>query len=174
MATGTIELMPGLAVQPDGSANNVPCGMTRQQGTQATRKAHFLTLDFDGAGATIESCHFNFRVPIDYASGGTLKLTWIANAVAGSVKWQAQVSAVTPGDVDTPIEHAFAAAASVTTAANATEANRDTESAITLTMDGAAAGDTVDLVVFRDPADAADTCTVDARIRAAVFEYTTT
>lgn len=173
MATGTVLLPPGAAVLPDGSTNNVPCGMSRRQGTQTGAKTHFLTLDFDGAGA-VECAHFVFRLPADYASGGTLNLQWMANATSGNVKWQAQVGAITPADADTPLEHAFAAAATVTTAANATEARRLNESSITLTMDGAAAGDLIELLLFRDSGDAADTCTADAELVAAALEYTTT
>ncbi len=173
MATGSILLGPASANLPDGSTNNLGPGMSRRQGSQTGRKAHFLTLDFDGAG-NLESCHFAFRMPSNYASDGALKLSWMGNATAGDVKWQAQVGAITPADADTPLEHAYAAAASATTTINATEARRLNESAITLTMDGAAGGDLIEIVLFRDSSDAADTCTVDAELIAAVFEYTTT
>ncbi len=173
MATATVLLPPAAATLPDGSTNNLACGMSRRQGTQATRKTHFLTLDFDGAGA-LECAHYVLRLPADYSSGGTLKLQWMANATTGDVKWQAQVGAITPADADTPLEHAYAAAATVTTTTNATEARRLNESSITLTMDSAAAGDLIELVLFRDSADAADTCTVDAELATAAFEYVTT
>ena len=173
MATGTVLLLPGAAIIPDGSANNVGAGMSMRQGTEATRKVHMLTLDFDGAGAVVESAWWVWRMPANYASGGALKIQWMANATTNAVKWQAQVGAVTADDADTPLEHALAAAATVTTNVNTTEARRLTESSITLTMDSAAAGDLVKLVLFRDPADAADTATVDAEVVACAFEYTT-
>lgn len=173
MATGTVILTPGAAILPDGSTSNVGAGMSRRQGTQTGVKGHFLTLDFDGAGSTVESAHWQFRMPTDYSSGGTLKLQWMANGTSNAVKWQAQVGAVTPADADTPLEHAYAAAATVTTNVNTTEARRLTESSITLTMDSAAAGDLLQLVVFRDPSDAADTSTADAELIVAAFEYTT-
>ncbi len=171
--TATILLAPGSAVLPDGSTSNLAPGMTRRQGTQTGAKTHFLTVDFDGGG-NLEGCHFVFRLPGDYASGGTLRLQWMANATANAVKWQAELGAITPADADTPLEHAFAAAATVTTNVNTTEARRLTESSITLTMDSAAAGDLIELYLFRDSADAADTATVDAELIAAAFEYTTT
>ena len=40
-------------------------------------------------------------------------------------------------------------------------------------LDQAAPGDLIELVVFRDSADGADTCTVDAELVVAAFEYTT-
>jgi hypothetical protein len=172
MATGTVLLPVAAWTPPDGSATNVPCGMTRRQGSQTGAKVHFRTLDFDGAGA-VEGAHIAFRLPDDYASGGVLNLLWMGNATSGDVKWQAKVGAITPADADTPLEHAFGAAATVTTTINGTEARRLNTSAITLTMDSAVAGDLVELFLYRDSGDAADTCTVDAELIAASFAYTT-
>ncbi len=173
MATGIIDLLPGAASPPDGSASNLACGVSRRQGTEASPKKHFLTLDFDGSG-NVEQAWWVFRLPDDYASGGTLKILWMANATANAVKWQAKVGSVTPADADTPLEHAQAAAATVTTNVNTVEAFRLTESSITLTMDSSAAGDLTFLAVVRDSADAADTATVDASLIVATFSYTTT
>lgn len=167
-----VVLSPGAAVLPDGSTGNAAPGLTRRQGTEANPKKHFLTLDFDGAGSTPEHAWWTFPLPADYASGGTLRILWMANATTGSCKWQARVGAVTPGDTDTPLEHAQAAAATVTTATNGTEARRLNESSITLTMDSAAAGDLISLVLLRDPADAEDTLTVDAEVITVEFQYT--
>jgi hypothetical protein len=173
MATGTIELLPGAAVFPDGSTSNLAPALTRRQGTQTGAKAHFLTVDFDGAGA-LEQCYWAFRVPADYSSGGALIVQWQLNATSNAVKWQAKVGAVTAADADTVLEHAFGSAATVTTNVNTTEARRLVDSSITLTMDSAAAGDYLTLMLYRDSADAADTATQDAEVLAAVFEYTTT
>jgi len=174
VATGTVLLMPGAAVLPDGSTDNVGAGMSRRQGTQTGRKVHYLTLDFDGAGSTVESAHWQFRLPANYSSSPVLKVQWHANATANAVKWQAQIAAVTPDDADTPLEHAFATANTTTTNVNATEARRLTETSITLTnADSMAAGDFIQVVLFRDPADGSDTCTVDAEVVAVAFEYTT-
>ena len=174
MATGTVLLLPAAAIIPDGSTNNVGCAVSMNQGTQATRKVHMLTLDFDGAGATVESAWWVFRLPADYASGGSLVIHWMANATTNAVKWQTQVGAITPDDADTPLEHALGAAATVTTNVNTTEARRLTSSSITLTMDSAAAGDLIELVLYRDPADGSDTSTADAEVTGCSFEYTTT
>ena len=100
-----------------------------------------------------------------------MKLLWMANATANAVKWQARVAAITPGDADTPLEHASAAATTVTTNVNTTEARRLTESEITLGMDGAAAGDFVTILVFRDSTDGSDTATVDAELLAATLIF---
>lgn len=173
MATGTVLLSPASAIIPDGSSGNGAAGLSRRQGTETNPKKHILTLDFDGGGA-VEHAWWAFRMPANYASGGTLKVQWMGNATSGDVKWQARVGAVTPADADTPIEHAQAAAATTTTTVNATEARRLMETSISLTMDSAAAGDWISLVLFRDSGDAADTMTVDAEVTAVAFEYTTT
>ncbi len=168
--TGSIMLPPGAAAVPDGSTSNLAAGFLRRIGTQTGAKAFIFLLQFDGSGI-VEGCHWNFRMPQNYVSGGTLKIQWMANATSGAVKWQAQVYAITPGDADTPLEHAYAAAATVTTNVNTTEARRLTESSITLTMDSAVAGDYMDIFLFRDSGDGADTCTVDAEVVAASLEY---
>jgi hypothetical protein len=71
------------------------------------------------------------------------------------------------------LEHALAAAATVTTSVNTTEARRLVTSSITLTMDSAAAADLMFVDVFRDSADAGDTATSDAELVSASFQYTT-
>lgn len=173
MATGTVLLQPNAATLGDGSTDNVPAALSRRVGALTGIDNFFFTLDFDGAGSTVESAWWTFRMPADYASGGALKLLWMANATANAVKFQAQVSAITANDADTPLEHALSSAATVTTNVNTTEARRLTESSITLNMDSAAAGDLIQLVVKRDPTDGSDTAAVDAELLAASFEYTT-
>lgn len=174
MATGTILLSPGMAVLGDGNTSNLAPGITRRQGTQTGTKGHYLTLDYDGAG-NAEYAHWQFRLPANYSSAPVLKILWHANSTSGNVKWQSKVGAVTPADADTPVEHAYASADTVTTGVNATEALRLIESSITVsTTDSWAAGDYVQLIIFRDSADASDTCTADARLLMAALEYTTT
>ena len=176
MATGSIDLAPMSWKAGDGSTDNVAAGQSLAQGTQTGIKLHEITLDFDGAGSTIESRHNSFQVPANYASGGELRIGWIANATANAVKWQAKVAATTAGDADTPLEHAYATAATVTTNVNTTEANRRTLSVIDLSavMDGAVAYDYFAIVLFRDPSDGSDTAAVDARVIDCAFHYTVT
>ena len=173
MATSTVLLPPASAVLPDGSSGNLAPALNRIQGTETNPKKHFLVLAYDGAGAK-EHAWWTFRLPADYASGGTLKILWMYNSTtAGNVKWQATVGAITAADADTPVEHASAAAATVTDAINTTEARRLITSSITLTMDSAAAGDLIFLCLFRDSADGSDTAAAaDAEVLAVAFEYT--
>ena len=114
-----------------------------------------------------------FVMPADYASGGTLVLKWMANDTGASetCRWGARVSAITAGDADTILEHALAAAATVETDVNTAEANRMISSSITLTMDSAAAGDVVTILLFREGGHGNDDLSSDARLVSAVMEY---
>lgn len=172
MAVAEIPLLLAGAQPADGSAGNAAPQPVVRLGTEANPKKRYLTYAFDGA--TDEHLIFSFQMPQNYASGGTLRIKWSCNAITNAVVWAAKVSAVTAGDVDTRLEHASAAAATVTSNVNTTEANRITEATITLTMDSAAAGDVIDVVFFRDPDNAADTQTADAVLEALSFEFTTT
>jgi hypothetical protein len=175
MATGTILLSPGSAMLPDGSASNLAPALLRFQGTEASPKKHFLVISYDGAGAK-ELAWWSFRMPTDYASAPILKIQWMANTLsAQSVVWSAQLGAITVGDTDTVLEHASAAASSATQSVNTSEARRLSEASITLAnLDSVAAGDLVFLTIWRDSADASDTCTVDAELVGAALEYTST
>lgn len=173
MATGAILLTIAGAVPSDGSSGNAAPAIQRIQGAEANPKKHFLVAAFDAA--TDEHLTWYFRMPSDYASGGVLKLLWMANSASGNnVVWGGRLGAITPTDADTPVEHAQAAASTVTTAGNATEARRLIESSLTLAnLDSVAAGDLVFIIVYRDADNASDTLAVDAELIAAVFEYTT-
>lgn len=171
MAVGSVLLPVAAAQPPDGTASNAAPAIQLVKGSAAAPSRFTLTAAFDAA--TAENLWWSFQMPANYGSGGTLRILWEANAVTGSVVWGASVGATTAADVDTPVEHAQAAAATVTTAANTTEARRLVESTITLTMDSAAANDLVVLRVYRDAANASDTVSVDATLWSVMFDYTT-
>lgn len=174
MATGTILLSPNAAVFPDESTDNLAAGLEIVKGTQITDKVFYPRLIFKDT--RIERCQWSFRLPADYASGGTIKLELqTAVATAGDIIMQAKVSAVTAADADTPQEHAWAAAAASAAIANNTvEAGRQLTGSITLTTDAAAAGDLVTVQLFRDAAHASDTLAATVYVIAAAVEYTTT
>ena len=172
MADRTILLQPLAAVLPDGSTGNLAPQRLRFQGTETSPKKHFHALAFDGGGGK-EIAWWVFRMPADYSSGGAVAIQWMLNGTANAVVWSVQLGAVTPGDADTPLEHASAAASSATTNVNTTEARRLTETSITVAnLDSVAAGDLVFISVYRDSADGSDTATQDAELVAAAFTYT--
>jgi hypothetical protein len=168
--TRTVQIAPGAATLPDGSAGNLAPALLRAKGVEAAPTKHFLYLAFDPTND--ENAYWTFRMPGAYASGGTLKLLWTADTITGAVVWGGRVAAITAGDVDTPLEHVAAAPVVVTTNVNTVEARRLTETTITLGMDGAAAGDLVVVRIFRNASNASDTCAVDAELVAAGLDFT--
>lgn len=174
MATGSILLTPASATLPDGSTDNVTPAIARVKSTLTGADTHLLWAAFDGAGSVHESLYWSFVMPANYSSGGALKVLGTINSTTGNVAvMQAQVSAVSPADADTPFEHALSTAATASITANTTEAHRLLSGDITLNMDSAAAGDLITIRLFRDPAHASDTHTSDFNFLAAEFSYTT-
>lgn len=175
MATGTLILPIGAAIpSAETTSGSAPPAISRTQGSEVTPKKHFLIAGFDAAAD--EHLYWSFRMPADYASGPVAKLQWMANATTGTCRWGVQLAAVTPADVDTPVEHAFATTNTAGTATNATEARRLNETSITLTnADSVAAGDLVVVRVYRDAdgTSGTDDLAVDAELVAVSIEYTT-
>ncbi len=172
MAVASILCPISGATLPDGSSGNAAPGLVRIQGTESNPKKHFIVAQFDAA--TAEHLWWTFALPTAYASGGAVNLLWMANAVTGTnVVWAASLGAITGADTDTPIEHANAAASTVTAAVNTTEARRLVASSITLAnLDSASPGDLVNLLVYRDAANGSDTLASDAELVAVAFEFT--
>lgn len=173
MATGSIPLFTQAATIPDSSTNNIPPIMVKRKSTATAPSPHFQNPSFDAS--TRNDLWWAFQMPTAYLSGGVIRILWTCPATSGNVIWGARLGAVTPGDADTPYEHAMATASTVTTAVNATEAERlDTESVITLAnLDSVAALDLVMINVFRDAANGSDTAASAAQILAVNFEFTT-
>lgn len=173
MPTIPIPLMPGGASFPDAAdIQNMPAGLSRRQGSQTTGKSYFLTLDFDGAGTNTEFVSFAFTAPVGLITTmtGTIKVWGMANTTTSTFLIQVAVSSVSPGDADTPLEHAFAAASSMTITANGTEARRELFASVQPEKDGMAAGDYVQVRIFRSPANALDESAVDFEYLAGEYE----
>jgi len=177
MATGYVMLWPGEVTFPDGASGNAFPGIEQILSSAAAPtngcKVHFLQLVFDAA--TDEHVIFSFPLPGDYASGGTLRVKWKRKSGTGAANavWKAAVAALTAGGTEVPDSKAFSTVATTTTAAGTT-ANAVQETTITLTMDSAAAGDMLYLMLGRDGDNAADTLdAIDACVVGVTFEYTT-
>jgi len=110
-------------------------------------------------------------LPGQYASGGTLRLFWGATVATGNVVWKAGI-ATGPSATDFD---AIAFAATDTAAATAAPGTvgYNVETTIALTMTGAGPNQEAVLFVGRDANSASDTCTGDACLRRAIFEFTT-
>jgi len=172
MAVGTIQLPIAAAQPPDGSTNNAAPALQVYKGTNTAPARFGLRAAFDAS--TDEHLWWTITLPDNYASGGTLRLLWAANATANAVVWAASIGAVTAADVDTYLEHAQAAATTATGNVNTTEARRVVETTIAPATDSMAADDLVTVLVYRDANHASDTCTVDAELLSVVLEYVTT
>lgn len=169
MATSSITLPIGAATLPDGSSGNASPQIERIQGTEANPKKHFLVARFDSA--TEEMLYWSFMLAHEAAAAPafTLRAVWgsIAAITTTNVVWGGRISAITPADVDTPIEHTQAAQQKVTSANNTVEAGREIGASIAFTnaqADGATADDLVIVQFSRVAADASDTLAEDARL----------
>lgn len=178
MATGTILLWPGSLTLPDGTTGNAfaQAQIVKSSGTAPTNGSSLFLTELLFDGTTDEHVLFGFTMPSDYASGGALKLNWkrASGTAAANVVWKGAVAAITPGGTEVPNSKALNTVATTTTAAGTTSQALQT-TAITLTMDSAAAGDSVWIMLGRDADNAADTLNaVDAQVASVWFEYTTT
>lgn len=174
MATGTLQWSPWDAAPGDGSSGNAGPALLVMAGTETNPKKQLHIAAFDAT--TDEHLWFPFRMPADYKETPLVKLLWMANATTNACAWGARFAAVTPADADTPVEHAEAAAAVKSESVNATEARRLIETTLEPNADSVAAGDFVQLLVYRD-ADATaatDSLTVDAELLSIALQYTTT
>lgn len=176
MATSSLILPMGAATLPDGSSGNAAPQVERIQGTEANPKKHFIALRFDAA--TEEFAYWTFQLPHEALAAVTftLRLIWtsIAATTTTNVVWGARLSAVTPADADTPIEHAQGAQQTVTSANNTTEAGRAIAASIAFTnaqADGATADDWLALAISRVAANGSDTLAEDARLISAALTF---
>jgi hypothetical protein len=177
VATSSLILPMGGARLPDGSAGNAAPGREAVKGSQASGPQSFIdTLRFDPA--TEEMAYLQGQLPHEAASAPTftLRLIWesIAATTTTSVVWGARISAVTPGDADTPHEHLQAAQQTVTSANNTTEAGRAIAASITFTnaqADGITADDFFMVQISRVAANGSDTLAEDARLIGAALTF---
>jgi hypothetical protein len=142
-----------------------------------------LSLAFDGAGATVEGCFWEVFVAAYGASNPNvvIKVEWMPAANPGAsqnVIFQAALAAITPGDNQSRLTDAFATAvAASAVSVSTTDANKPKESVITISgasLDSLAAGDSLTVKLFRDPANAGDTYTNDAKVTMVQLEYSDT
>jgi hypothetical protein len=176
MTTGHVVLpIPGgTAPDASGSGNNpaTPEVMI-SSGTQTTNSAKVTTtwLLFDPA--TDEHWLWSFTLPSDYASGGTLRLTWSTKGTStNAVFWKgaAFIGVVGTTDVDAGVFDTV-----VTGSGNgASTQGVTTQTTLALTMTNAAANRPIVVMIGRDADNASDTNASDACLIAATFEYTTT
>ena len=174
MATSRILLpIPG-GVAPDGSGTgNNPATPEKvvSSGTQTTNtpKLSYVRLLFDAS--TDEHWIWNFQLPTDWVSGGTLRLVWSSKGTTNNVVWKGGVKSITPSSDDADAAIYVAGDLGTATAVPGT-VGQNKETTITLTTTGFAAGEWLSVFVGRDADHASDTSTSDACLEALTLEYT--
>jgi|SRR6185369_6735344 len=176
MTTGHVVLpIPG-GVAPDGSGtgnNPATPEMMVSSGTQTTNSAKASTVWLLFDPSTDEHWLWDFTLPSDYSSGGTLRLTWATKGTStNAVFWKgaAAIGVVGTTDMDAIV---FDTVVTGSGNGNATQ-GVTTQTTLALTMTNAAANRPIIIMVGRDADNASDTNASDACLIAATFEYTTT
>lgn len=176
MAVGYLVLpIPG-GFPPDGSGSgNNPATPEKiiSSGSQTSNspKAAYFGLLFDPT--TDEHWMWDFTIPGNYFSGGTLRVTFSNKGTsANGVTFKAATACVVVGTTDKD-----AVVFDTVVTANGTPSTTTgitTQVTLALTMTNAAANVPIVVMLGRDPDNASDTNASDMRVEEVTFEYTTT
>jgi hypothetical protein len=160
-------------VAPDGSGTgNNPATPEKivSSGTQTTNspKVTYYQLLFDPT--TDEHWQWQFPLPADYVSGGTVRLVYTNKGTSGNgVVWKAATAIAVTGTTDLDA-HVFDAVVTVASTPSTT-VGIPTEASVALTMTNALANRACVLMVGRDPDHASDTNASDMALVTVTFEY---
>ena len=174
MATAYIQLFPG-GFAPDGSGtgnNTAALSYEVSTGTQTTNTPKVSRMKLLLDPTTDEHWMFQFKMPGDYSSGGTLRGQIGVGAVSpGDVIMKAGISESTGNRTD----DVFLAGDVSSAIAMPATANQGTEFTIPLTVTSIAANDEIVVFIGRDADNASDTVNADdVELTSLNLEYTTT
>ena len=182
MATGTLLFDMAGATPADGTGtinNPAQANVLVSTGTQPTNGPKVTMIEWLFDATTDEHLSWAFRMPENYASGGTLKLIVYNKTVQSGTNnfvVKACLAAITPGE-DVPAK-VFPAPDTVTIAlANNQAAGISVAASLALSataLNGVAANDEVILFVGRDPDHASDGAAGDMALIGLAMEYVTT
>lgn len=154
-------------------AANAPGTTTTASAAAATTNAfqtRVFTLDFDQT--TDENTSWQFKVPSNYVSGGTVVIQWFSTPTSGNVIWKASIYVATASSSDIDTSAAFNAVdTSGAVAVNATSGQYKTTS-IALTSPGLSADKFAIVMLGRDADAGGDTAAGDARVISVALSYT--
>jgi hypothetical protein len=171
MATGYLLLFPG-GYGSDGTANSVAAAPELQVSSTAAAsnkpKLHRMRLAFDQT--TDEHWFFGFKMPGDYASGGTLRGSFSTTATTGTVLWKAGIGEASGNNSDDSFLAADLSGGGSGDSVSGT-ANTEVEFTIGLTMTSIAANDPVTLFIGRDADSATDSTAADVYLNSLTLEY---
>lgn len=170
MATGRIILPIETAVLPSTRPATKATVTSSGSATSNTPKVTYQKLTYSSTAD--QAAMWNFRLPSDYSTGGTVSLRWTGAAVTGNIVWKAGLAVGTSsGDFDTSV---YLAADNAAAVAVPTTAGVLKQTSIGLTHTGAVAGAMVSLFVGRDADNGSDTSTGGLVLVSAAFTYDTT
>lgn len=115
-------------------------------------------------------CSIIFEVPQNYVGTPILRIKWTSTLTSGNVVWDADYRTLS-GDDTTSLDQSGNEASVTVTDAAPTAALRQLVATINLTGSHFSAGETVQLNLFRDGTDAADTLAGSAILHDFTFEY---
>ena len=118
------------------------------------------TLDFADGAATL-SGQTQLHLPADFTGAMDARMYWYTTATTGDVVWQLATVCVANAETGDPV---FNTASTVTDPALATASQYNLATITAVTTTGCAAGELLNLRLFRDPAHAADTLAATARL----------
>lgn len=139
--------------------------------TANSPKLSFVQLLFDQT--TDQHWMWNFQLPSDFGSGGTVKLLWGAKVTSGIIIWKAAIAVgvTSSTDLDAAVFLTVALSGAGTVPGTVGQCK---ESIITPAMTGATVGCWLTVMVGRDAENGFDTAAGDGTISAVTFEYQTT
>lgn len=154
-------------------AANAPGSTTRTSAAAATTNAfqlRWFTLDFDQT--TDKATSWQFPVPADYSSGGTVMIQWHSTPTSGNVVWKTSIYVATPGSSDIDTDAAFNTVDNFDVEAVPGTAGQFKNSSKALTSPGLAANRWAVLMVGRDANHASDDAAGDVHLISVRFSYT--
>jgi hypothetical protein len=167
MAVSNVPLLVPMNT-PDASGNGYPDLTTNHGFANLRAIIPYFTKSVDG------TWQGSFPVPSNYASGGTVVLTGVANATSGAVRWQVLCGQTVNGS-SADLTLTAETAQNVTVPGTANQAFDTTFTlAGTTPTAGGAHPETFVVQVKRVGSNAGDTLAVDCGLLAATFLYTTT
>lgn len=165
MATHQLPILWG-SVEPDTSGNCYPVSYATPATNDVWQAIVFVFKDT----STRIGLHGRFTVPQNYVGTPVFVVVWSTTATSGNVVWDLDYRTVGGDDTTSFDQNTVEQALTVTDAAPGAAHRRLTPS-LSATAANFAAGETVEFIVFRDGADAADTMAADALLFEVQFQY---
>lgn len=169
MGTAKFYLWPGDEFFPSTNAAGGGAWSTENSGASAPTNGQILPrkfLPFDAS--TDEGVFWLFRLPANYASGGTLTFDWSSNATTGNVVWKSAYVLSTPGTTDFDGLALGTVTAGSASATHGTAGVEKTQT-IDLGVTGATVGQKLYVYLGRDADNASDTMSGDAELSVGFF-----